>query len=189
MKSQSLVKRYSQGLLNAIRSDNELRSLVSQLRDFERVLTHQKELRYLLARPFLPVSKKKEVAEAILKKAKVDAKASRFILLLIENERVEILRNVVEFLPDLWNEEQGIANFEVASVVPLTDSQKRKLQQKLEEIEKRPVALKYKSDSTLVGGLCIRKGNIVYDISLKGSLARLQEKIIKGRENYGNKSG
>jgi len=50
----------------------------------------------------------------------------------------------------------------------------------LELLEKRPVSLKYRSDSTLVGGLSIRRGNIIYDVSIRGNLDRLKEIIIEG---------
>ena len=51
---------------------------------------------------------------------------------------------------------------------------------KLELLENKPVFLKYRSDPSLVGGLSIRKGNIVYDVSIRGNLGRLKENIIEG---------
>jgi len=51
---------------------------------------------------------------------------------------------------------------------------------KLERLEKKPVVLKYRIDPELVGGLMIKRKNIVYDISIKGSLLKLKEKIIEG---------
>ena len=65
-------------------------------------------------------------------------------------------------------------------MVPLTPEQKTALQERLEKIEGQPVALKYRKDPSLIGGLALRKGNIVYDVSLKGSLERLREHIIEG---------
>ncbi len=42
------------------------------------------------------------------------------------------------------------------------------------------MALKYRLDGSLIGGLALRKGNVEYDVSLKGGLERLREKIIEG---------
>jgi F-type H+-transporting ATPase subunit delta len=68
----------------------------------------------------------------------------------------------------------------VSSVVPLSDDQRRKLKDKLEHLNKRPVVLKYRIDTDLVGGLLIKRKNIVYDVSIQGSLLKLKEKIIEG---------
>ena len=80
----------------------------------------------------------------------------------------------------MWNEEKGVNTYEVSSVIPLSDDQRKKLKVKLERLEKRPVVLKYRIDPELVGGLMIERKNIVYDISIKGSLLKLKEKIIEG---------
>ena len=60
---------------------------------------------------------------------------------------------------------------------PLKDVQKARLEERLRAIEKRPVACTYVLDPAIVGGLVVRKGNKVYDVSLKGQLERLKEKI------------
>jgi len=102
------------------------------------------------------------------------------VLLLVENERLDLLPDIIEILPDLWNEIRGVQTFEVSSVIPLTDKQKKRLQEKMEHLENGPVALRYKSDPALIGGLSLRKGNIVYDVSLRGNLERLLEQITEG---------
>jgi F-type H+-transporting ATPase subunit delta len=68
----------------------------------------------------------------------------------------------------------------VSSVVPLNDTQKKRLEEKLLKLEKRPVSLSYIIDPSLVAGLSIREGNIVYDASLHGDLERLKQKISEG---------
>lgn len=94
--------------------------------------------------------------------------------------RLELLPEIVESMPEVWNEKKGVSTLEVASVVPLSDKQKKKLQEKLTKLEKRKVSLKYRIDPELIAGLWIRRGNIVYDVSLKGSLVNLKDKIIEG---------
>jgi len=90
------------------------------------------------------------------------------------------LPEIVKSMPEAWNEKKGISTFEVASVVPLSEKQKKTLQEKLAMLEKRAVSLKYRIDPELVAGLWIKKGNIVYDVSLRGSLTKLKERIIEG---------
>ncbi len=180
MKNQVLVKRYGLGFLGAAASQEEYTSLFKELQDFCRMFDREKGLRKALTSPFIPASKKQQIAQEVLEHMQVQPKISRFLLLLIENDRFELLPELVATLPELWNEEHGVGTFEVSSVIPLSEEQKLTLQTKLEAIEKGPVALKYKQDPSLIGGLSLRKGNIVYDVSLKGDLEKLKEKIIEG---------
>jgi F-type H+-transporting ATPase subunit delta len=180
MKKRVLVKRYSQGLINAIGDDEEFNAIREELRSFENLLVSHKDLQEILHSPFLPLTKKKELTGDILNTLSYRPKTSRFIALCVANDRLEFLPEILDSLPELWNEEKGVSTFEVSSVVPLTEAQKEKLKGKLESLEKRPVFLKYRSDPTLVGGLSIRRGNIIYDVSIRGNLERLKENIIEG---------
>lgn len=179
MKSQILVKRYTQGLINSIKDEVEFSSLRQELVDFAELLERHKKLEEILSSSFLPTAKKKQVIEQILIKKDLAKKAKRFILLLVENNRFELLADIVESLPEMWNEKKGIYTFDVASAVPLTDSQRKTLEKKLEMLEKKPVVLKTRIDPELIGGLWIKRKNIVYDISIKGSLMKLKEKICE----------
>ncbi len=179
MKNLVLVKRYCQGFLGATRGEQEFTSLLPELASFSELLTRDK-LAGILLSPFVSGTRRRKIAQKILSHMSLHPKTVRFILLLLENERLELLPDIIASLPDMWNEASGISTIEVRSVVPLSGTQKQALQQKLERIEQRPVALKFQEDPSLIGGLTLRKGNIVYDVSLKGSLESLREKIIEG---------
>jgi F-type H+-transporting ATPase subunit delta len=180
MKSQILVKRYTLGLVNSIKDEAEFSALLGELSAFREMLHTHKELKDTFLNPFLPTSRKMQIAQELLASESVGKKAERFILLLVENNRLELLSEIIESLPGAWNEERGVHTYEVASVAPLSDDQRKKLEAKLERLEKKPVVLKYRIDPELVGGLLIKRKNIVYDISIKGSLLKLREKIIEG---------
>jgi ATP synthase F1 delta subunit len=180
MKNQVLVKRYGLGFLSAASSRDEYAALFQELRDFQGLVERRKSLRDAMTSPFIPATKKQRLAAEILEHLRLQPKTSRFLELLIENERFELLPEIIAALPELWNEEHGVVTFEVTSVIPLSETQKQALQTRLEGIENKPVALKYSQDPVLIGGLSLRKGNIVYDVSLRGDLERLKEKIIEG---------
>jgi F-type H+-transporting ATPase subunit delta len=179
MRSQILVKRYTQGLVSSIKDQKEFETLFQQLGDFFGLVLECEQLRQALANPFLPKTRKIQIGKEIVSGGKWAEKISRFILLLIENDRIGLLSDIVESFPILWDEKRGISTIEVISAVPLKDDQKSRLKEKLEILERGPVALKYRIDPELIGGLFLCKENIVYDVSIKGSLENLKEKIIE----------
>jgi F-type H+-transporting ATPase subunit delta len=179
MRSQILAKRYTQGLVSSVKDQKEFETLFQQLGDFFNLVLESEQLRQALANPFLPKTRKIQIGKEIVSGRKWAGKISRFILLLIENDRIGILGDIVESFPILWDERRGISTIEIFSAVPLKDVQKSRLKEKLEILERGPVSLKYRVDPELIGGLSLRKGNIVYDVSIKGSLDNLKEKIIE----------
>lgn len=180
MKTQILTKRYAQGLVSSIKDEREYEALAQQLIGFHELLTEQKELHAVLTSPFLPLSKKMGITQEILDEGGMEGKVRRFILLLVENNRLELLPDIVEVFPLLWDENRGISTIDVASAFPLSEDQKAKLREKLERLEGGPVSLKYTIDSEIIGGLALKKGNIVYDVSIRGSLENLKERISEG---------
>ncbi len=180
MKSKILVKRYTQGLVNSIKNEAEFSAVSQELSNFALLLSKHEKLKETLLSPFLPTTKRAQIAKEVLAKQTFGEKVSRFILLLVEHNRLELIPDIIESLPEVWNEQKGTYTYEVASVVPLTDDQRKKLEKKLELLEKRPVILKYRIDPDLVGGLWVRRENIVYDVSIKGNLMKLKEEISEG---------
>jgi len=180
MNKRILVKRYAQGFCRSLKDESEFRSHLRELVRFDEILTAQSRLREILLSHFIPTGKKKALALEFLERFSFLPKNRRFVLLLLENGRFELLPDILDYVPELWNEFNGIATFEVSSVISLTETQKKRLEEKLSQLEGRSVSLKFKEDPLLVGGLSVRRGNIIYDASIKGHLERLKEKIIEG---------
>lgn len=180
MKHRVIVKRYSQGLINAIRDEDEFAAVHEELCHFLDLLESREKLKEVLQSPFLPLAKKKDLMDELLRTLSYRPKTARFINLCTENGRLEFLADILVFLPEHWNEEKGVSTFEVSSVVPLSESQKERLKAKLKQLEQKPVSLKFRTDPSLVGGLSVRRENIIYDVSIRGNLDRLKEKIIEG---------
>ncbi len=180
MRSHILVKRYAQGLVGALRDQPEFDQVCRELRRFQELATGHKEFRELLASPFIPAKTKGRIVRDILAAASFSEKTSRFLLLLQEHNRIGLVEPILQALPVIWNERRGMATYEVHSVVSLSESQKRRLQEELERLEGRPVHLHFQVDPGIVAGLRLKKGHIIYDASVYGHLERIREKIIEG---------
>lgn len=180
MKSLILVKRYTQGLAGALKDDTEYAAVSRELAEFREISSGHGALKATLENPFIDARKKNQVIEDILAGSGFSDKTSRFLRLLLEHKRLDLLGEVLEWLPVVWNESRGVATFEVSSAVNLAEAQKARLKEELERLEGRPVHLRYSIDAGLVAGFSLRKGNIIYDASLRGQLERIRQKISEG---------
>ncbi|HNQ81125.1 MAG: ATP synthase F1 subunit delta [Acidobacteriota bacterium] len=180
-----LIKRYTEGLAGALPDESEYRVVSKDLEDFLGLVKGHERLFALLSRPFLRPTKKAAVIKEILARVDYHDKSKRFLLLLVRQRRLDLLPEIIRNLPAKWKELRGIRTFDVRSVVLLSEKQKSRLEAELARLEQAPVSCSYGLDPALIGGLFIRKGNRVYDASLRGELQRLKD-IIGGREPHGH---
>lgn len=180
MRKEALVRKYARGLVGALSSQAEVEAVLGELTATQALLREHAELASVLSTPFVPRKNKDQIIREVLGGCPACAKTARFLDLLLEHRRLDILEDVLRLVPELWRESQGIETFEVSSAVPVAPPQRLRLQAELERREGRPVFLEYRIDPGLVGGLSLRKGNIILDVSLRGRLAQLKERLIEG---------
>jgi F-type H+-transporting ATPase subunit delta len=180
MKDQTLVRKYAQGLVQAVKDEAEFESVTGELRDFLDLRTRHAGLRDALSSPFVETERKAAILREVLAESRAAEKTTRLLDLLLEHGRLELLGDIVAALPEAWNEKRGILTIEVTSVIPLTEAQKDRLRRTLEALEGKPVSLVYRLDPAILGGLALRRGHIVYDASIAGNLDRMKEQIQQG---------
>ncbi len=101
-----------------------------------------------------------------------------FLKLLCENGRI---RQLPEFIDDFFDLKRVLENSitaNVSSAVPLNDSQKSRLEAKLNSIYKKNITAVYTVDKTLIGGMKIEIDGKVLDGSTSKKLS-----LIKGAMN------
>jgi F-type H+-transporting ATPase subunit delta len=177
MKNLVLVKKYADGLAGAVKDDGEYAAVTSDVRAFLDLFRSREDLRQALTSPFVNARAKAAVLDEVLARGGTGPKATRFLKLLLEHKRVEILPDIVEALPESWAEKNGVVSYEAASAVPLAAAQQERLRRDLEAREGKPVRLVLKIEPGLVGGLALRKGHIVHDASVEGELDALKERL------------
>lgn len=177
MRNRVLVKKYADALALAVGDDAEFTAVGGEVRAFLELFQSRQDLCEALTSPFVNARKKDAVLDGILPRLATGLKAARFLKLILEHKRMDLLPEIVAALPEAWADKKGIVTYEAASAVPMTEDQKDRLRRSLEAQEGRPVRLVFKVDPGLVGGLALRKGHIVYDASVEGELAALKERL------------
>lgn len=180
MNHQSLVKKYARGLVRAVADEREFLALREQLDSLFNLMLSNAEVNFGLSSPFIPRSRRIEIVKELGEKLRLDRRMISFLILLIEHERIFLLKDILSELDNTWAEEHGYEVFEVSSAVELTDTEKERVRQVLEQLEKKPVRISFHLDPEIIGGLVLRKGNVFYDVSIKGNLTKLKEIISQG---------
>ena len=177
MKSPVLIKKYAQAFAQAVADETEFAAVGAEVRAFLEAFRSHADLRRAVVSPFVNARKREAILGDVLSRLGTGPKASRFLRLLQHHKRMEILPEIAAAFPEAWSERLGVVTYEVTSAVPLTEAQRDRLARGLEASEKRPVRLVPRTDPAIVGGLAVRKGHIVYDASIEGTLAAIRERL------------
>jgi F-type H+-transporting ATPase subunit delta len=108
---------------------------------------------------------------------KFDAKVQNYIRVLAENNRLLLLPEIAELFELYKAEQEQSVDVEVASAFALTNEQQDKLAKVLSARLSREVRLHATEDSSLIGGVIIRAGDLVIDGSVRGKIAKLAEAL------------
>lgn len=180
MKNSGAIKKYAEALAGAVKDQREFEAVGAEIRAFLDLFVSRDDLRKVLVSPFVHARKKGVVLDEVLAWAGTGPKASRFLTILLENKRLELLSEIMAALPEAWSEKHGIVTYEVTSAIALTEGQRTRLSKTLEVSGEKPVRIVSRIDAEVVGGIALRKGHIVFDASVEGELTALKERLGQG---------
>jgi len=186
MRLAVLTKRYADALFRAaFEADPRTGSVVDMVESDLGLVSYSlesvPELTRVLTQPLIPIEHKQEIIRKVFG-GRVQDLTLRFLELILKKRRESILPGLEQEYIRLANEYRGIIGATVTSAVPITEDEKRALQEKLESMTQRKVEIRFEQDAELIGGLTVRIGDTVIDGSVRGYLTSLRERLLGGRE-------
>ena len=173
MKDLVVAQKYAHALFSEAQAKSELPTCQQGLEEFIRVARLRASLSQILSHPFIAVEEKKRMIHSSLGD-RATPLLERFLLLLVEKHRFNLLFAIGQEFQAEVDRFQNVQALKVSSAFPLSESQKKDLQGKLEKWLKSKVRMDVQVDSTLIGGLVIQTRDHVLDQSLKGQLKKLE---------------
>ncbi|MEE9227062.1 MAG: ATP synthase F1 subunit delta [Acidobacteriota bacterium] len=176
-----IARRYASALASLIKSEDDYRKLEGDLVAFCGILRDHSAFRKTLSHPSLGRPEREALLRSVLKTSRPASQlTSRFLLLLLEKRRLEILEEIFETWRVLAEEKLGIVSAEVSTPLPLTKKEEGLCRETLEKLTGRKVRIFTRTDASLIGGVRARIGSQVYDGSVRRQLRILRERLAEG---------
>jgi F-type H+-transporting ATPase subunit delta len=173
------ARPYAQALIKVSSSLDEAQELRDQIRAFRDAMDAVPGIAKMAANPAVPMDQKRDIVRKITSQIGVRDLAERFVLLLLDNYRLQHLPAVLEALELEVNRRLGIATAEVTTAQPIRDDEVERLRDVLAKLLDQSVELKLSVEPDLIAGFRARVGSTLYDASLKGQLDRLAERLAE----------
>lgn len=186
--SLALARRYARALTDVLFETKvprtaglqpQVAALKEQVAQFADLLRQHAPLRNVLTTPAVAREEKLAVLDQLGQRLKFSPVARHFLALLVEKQRLDLLRLILQSFDQEVYGRLGIVPVEVVTAVRLTPPQRKELEAKLRALTGGEVELRFTEDSDILSGGIVRLGTTVYDGSLRVQLRRLQAELAR----------
>lgn len=169
--------RYAQALFETAQSPAEAAGYLAQLDEIAQALTASKELGRVIAHPLIARAVKERILVRLYGADLGDA-VRHFLGVVCERGRAGEVAMVVEALRARVDAAEGRHRALVRSVAPLDEAQLAGLREALEKRLGGAVEIESETDESLIGGVEIRIGGQVLDLSVARRLGDLRRHLL-----------
>lgn len=166
-----LAGRYAAALFQAAAGKGEDQKVLADLGAAGKLLQGQAPV---LRHPRVSIAAKKKLVHETLG-GKAGATLLRFLDLLLEKKRYELLPLIATVYARLAADKRGVATAHVRTAKPLSSDEQKTLASRLKTFAGKDIELEVKEDPELIGGVAVKIGDWVLDSSLRGQLRRMKE--------------
>lgn len=99
------------------------------------------------------------------------------VALLQENARMGVVADILALFEEAMNASNDTRAFQVISAYKLTQAEEKQITQDLAAKYNASVSIETQVDETLTGGVVIREGDKVLDLSIQARVAELQTRL------------
>lgn len=172
--------QYANALFDLAGKDQQLIKLyLENLKVIEQSILNNSMFSKVLNHPKISKSEKKEIFQQVLS-SQVDENLLYFIYVLVDNDRIDILNDIIDAYQYLIDQQNKIKHVTVYSKIQLTNEEITKLTSKLSDKLSSSVEIKNVIDESISGGIRLEYDGYVLDDTLTSKLNRLKS-VLKSK--------
>lgn len=175
-----IAKRYAKALFEIAAEKNQLDQIEEELHALHSVLQDHPEFLQLLHHPQIDKKVKQREFKTIFEGSLSEMMLS-FMIILIERGREETLELIIENYTRYANRDRGLADATVTSINPLSEQESTNLENSFSKITNKKIRIQNIVDPSILGGVVVKIGDLLYDGSVKGKLNRFKRRVLTSK--------
>ena len=176
-----IARRYAKALFSITKNDKEREAVKNELEMLSNLIETNREIKNFLFNPIFGNEGKEKILTGALQKLGGTDIAKNFIRLLLKKDRIKYLKEIVESLSMLIIEKQNKKRAMITTIASLPDASLSKIKSRLSDITKKDIELEEKVDASIIGGVIIQVGSLVYNGSIKTQLENVKNRLLLKR--------
>jgi F-type H+-transporting ATPase subunit delta len=176
--TRTYAKRYAQAIFQLGLEKNDLEKWRSNLA-LVAGMGENVDLVSLLKNPKVPFEDKTKLLSQFLTGA--SQPALKLVYLLVSKDRLHLVKDIQEEFQSLLDSHSGIEPAVVVTAVDIDEDTRAGLVKHLETIFSKKIIAEFQVDPRIIGGVVIRTGGKLLDLSTRSRLAALKKELIGTR--------
>ena len=174
LQTSGVAHRYASALFDLARDEGALEAVERDVETLRSMLDESADLRRLMASPVFSAQDQIRALDALMDKAEITGLARNFLKLVARNRRLFAAPDMLKSFQTLLARHRGETLAVVTSAEPLSDTQRKALEEALAEKAGGTVKLETHVDPSLIGGLVVQLGSQMIDTSVRTRLQGLR---------------
>jgi len=179
--SSSPTHPFAQVLTELIPDDAVLMMAVGQVEAFLETLKSDGNILGVLVSPAIPRSTREGILRRALESLKFHEMVVKTLVMMIRKNVIAQMKEFVAELREMADERCGIARGIVSTAVEISRSEKDTIEKMVSKSLGKEVALLFKTDPDLLGGVSLRMRELELDASYRKHLQEAKSKLKKIR--------
>lgn len=180
MIGSKLSRRYAKALLSLGQEDGQYEVYERNLQEFSLFCSANREFFQVISSQIFTVDERKKILNFVLDKGSFSDTLKNFLRLLLDKNRIGALTEITDYYSRLSDDISKITRAEVTTAWALKDEHLNGLEKALTQLTSRKVIMEVKEDTSLIGGLVVKIGDLILDGSVKAQLKGLKESLKRG---------
>lgn len=175
-----IARRYARAFFDLAVREKATAPFCAELDHFHKATKVCADLVSVLSEDELPFSRRERLVDAVASHLQLSPLTRNFLKVLVQKRRIRSIGAIVEVYHQLLADLEGVVTAEVTTTVPVMDAAlSHDIEQALSKLTKRSVVVDTHTNPSLIGGLVVRVGDVVYDGSVTTELKRMREYLIQ----------
>ena len=176
MKNTSSSNRYSDAIFEIASQDDNLSEWGDFLNELSEIFKDRKIQKFFLDPKINNNDKVALISESNIQ---TDQKKINFLKLMIEKNRLFLIDSIYDRYKKLIDLNNGVKRAEIITAFELSETQLNQINDKLSNMTKTKVIGNNVIDKTILGGFIAKFDDQMLDMSTKGKLSELKDKILE----------
>ena len=177
--SSETANRYALALYELAKENSELEVVEKDVEELLAIYNTSADFKNFIKNPTQSQSSQLDILNKISVKTSLSKIVENFLSVLITKRRFFFLNTIFLNFLSLVSKKRGELKASLISSKNLTNEELKNLNTELSQVMGTTVALNYKVDEKLIGGLKIKIGSLMIDTSIKNKLKKYEQIMLE----------
>ncbi len=174
----AFAARYARAFADVVQEAHlPLEQVQQQLADFMATWHGAADLREVFLDPSFPSEDKIAILDRMNEKMGLAHPVRNFLAVVLQHERMHAMEEILKEFHEEMNRRLGITAVSITSARPLNETERKSLVAEIGALAEGRIEPSFHEDASLLGGVVVQVGSKVYDGSVRGRFARLEEQL------------